>query len=196
MKRTLALIGIAALLPLAACNKSAEPGANAGGANDAAGANGAETAQGAVAGSSGAPAGGIKITPGEWETVNEVVDLKIEGLPQGTPPGAMDQMRPPKTTVKSCVTPEDAENPNARMLAAQKDNRCTTSRMDMSGGRIDIAMACPAADGRGSATISMTGQYSATSYEMNGDMVMNGPNGMNMTLKSRTTGRRIGDCPA
>lgn len=185
MKRTMAWMGLAALLPLAACNKGAEQTAGN------RGANAAISDRGGAAG-----AAGVKLTPGEWETSTEIVDLKMEGLPAGVPQSAMDHMRPPRTTVKSCLTPEDAANPNARMLAAQADSRCTSTRADMSGGQIDIAMSCPAPQGSGAMTMTMTGQYSDTSYEMNGDMVMEGPNGVHMTMKSHTTGRRIGDCPA
>jgi len=190
MRGILTLVGMTALLALAACSKSPEQGAG----NAGSGKAGNDATPGG--GTEGGAVVGIKLTPGQWETTTEVVDLKVEGLPPGVPAEAMAQVRPPKTTVKSCLTPEDAANPNARMLAAQKDSRCTTSRMGMSGGRIDIAMACPVQEGSGDMTMTMTGQYDAASYEMNGDMVMNGPNGMHMTMKSRTTGRRIGDCPA
>jgi len=183
MMRIVAWVGIAAVLPLAACNKSPEQTAGSQGAN-------------AAINDRGGGASGVKLTPGEWEMTSEVVDLKVEGLPAGVPESALGQMRPPKTTVKSCLTPEDAANPNARMLTAQKDNRCTSTRANMSGGRIDIAMSCPAPQGDGTMTLTMTGQYGASSYEMNGDMAVEGPNGVHMTMKSHTTGRHIGDCPA
>jgi len=188
MRKIWVSAGLAASLSLAACSGGSDHAA--GTANAAAGTSGGGLSDG------GGGTSGVKLSPGEWETTSEMVDMKMEGLPEGVPPGMMARMQPPSTTVKSCLTPEEAANPNARMLAAQKDSQCTVERTDIGGGRIDIAMTCPAASDRGKAKIAMTGEYGATSYEMHGDFVIDGPNGMRMTMKSRTTGHRVGDCPA
>lgn len=139
--------------------------------------------------------GGAKITPGQWETTTEIVDMKMQGLPDNVPPEMLARFKPKPITVKTCVTPEQAANPKAEMMAAQKDNQCTVARFDMSGGKIDIAMSCADKKQRGKADISMKGSYTPASYTMNGAMKMNGEEGMSMNMTTRTTGKRLGACP-
>lgn len=139
----------------------------------------------------------VKMKPGQWETTVEIVDMKMEGLPEGAPAGTMSNMIGSKTTVKSCITKEQVEKPNADFLSAQKNANCTYSAFDMSGGRIKAAMTCAGKDRPGEIKMNMTGKYGPDSYEMNQDMTMAGfQPGMTMAMKSKVTGRHIGDCPA
>lgn len=139
----------------------------------------------------------VKLTPGQWETTIEILDMKMEGLPEGAPAGMMNNMLGSKTTVKSCITKEQAEKPNADFLSAQKDANCTYSSFDMSGGLIKAAMTCSGKDRPGELKLNMTGKYAPDRYEMNQEMNMAGfQPGMSMAMKSKVTGRHIGDCPA
>ncbi|GLT01510.1 hypothetical protein GCM10007897_29040 [Sphingobium jiangsuense] len=143
----------------------------------------------------------ITLLPGEWETTQEVVDVKLEGAPEGMPAGAMDAMKGRKTTVKTCITPEQAANPSADFLTAQKDSNCTYSGFEMAGGAIKGAVSCLSPDGKGKADIAIDGSYGADSYQMTMEMQaagMGGPqtSAMTMHLKMRTSGKRIGECPA
>jgi hypothetical protein len=142
-------------------------------------------------------AASVKLTPGQWETTVEIIDVKMEGLPEGAPAGMMNNMIGTTTTVKSCITPEQAEKPNADFLSAQKDANCSYSAFDMSGGLIKAAMTCSGKDRPGELKLNMTGKYGSSSYEMNQDMTMAGfQPGMSMAMKSKVSGRHIGDCPA
>lgn len=139
----------------------------------------------------------VKLTPGQWETTVEILDVKMEGLPPGAPKGMMNNMIGSKTTVKSCITPEQAEKPNADFLSAQKDANCSYSSFDMSGGLIKAAMICSGKNQPGKLQMSMTGKYGSNSYEMNQETNMSGfQQGMSMAMKSKVTGRHIGECPA
>jgi hypothetical protein len=140
----------------------------------------------------------VKLEPGEWEATQEILDVQMTGLPEGSPAGAMKQMIGQKNTVKHCITPEQAAKPGADFLAAQKDAKCTYANMDMNNGTINGAMTC-AAPGNPKAVMKMTlqGTYQPASYAMAMEMQSEGMQpGMGMTMKIKSQGKRIGDCPA
>lgn len=140
----------------------------------------------------------VKLEPGEWEATQEIVDVQMTGLPKDAPASAMQQMVGQKNTVKHCITPEQAAKPGADFLAAQKDAKCTYANMDMTGGTINGAMTC-SAPGNPKAVMKMTlkGTYQPASYAMAMEMQSEGmQQGMGMTMKIKSQGKRIGDCPA
>jgi len=138
----------------------------------------------------------VQLQPGEWETTTEMVDMKIEGAPEGMPADAMKGAIGHKTSVRSCITPEQAAKPNADFVAAQKDSKCTYSDFAMVGGTIKGTVSCPGEQG-GKMTASMNGSYQPTSYALTMTMNMDGIQpGMKMVSTMKTTGKRIGDCPA
>ncbi|GLI96624.1 DUF3617 domain-containing protein [Sphingobium sp. BS19] len=140
----------------------------------------------------------VKLEPGEWEATQEIVDVKMTGLPKGMPAEAMQQMIGKKNTIKHCVTPEMAANPSADFLAAQKDANCTYENMDMSGGTINGKMTC-AAPNNTKAVMKMTlkGTYLPASYAMDMTMESQGMGeGMRMNMQMKSSGKRIGACPA
>ena len=111
------------------------------------------------------------------------------------PPEALRQMVGQNTSVSNCVTPEQAARPSANFLAAQKDSNCTYRDFSMKSGRMTGTMSCAAPGMPGSMVMTMEGSYRPTSYEMKMDMQSSGmPGGMNMKIRARTTGKRIGDC--
>ncbi|WP_164115124.1 DUF3617 domain-containing protein [Sphingorhabdus sp. Alg239-R122] len=141
----------------------------------------------------------MKLQPGEWENTVEVVDVKIENLPEGAPAGIAEMMKGRKNSVKQCITEEKAANPGAEFFAAQKDANCDVKEFNISGGKIKSEMSCaaPAGQGEGKMTMKMDGDYAETSYDMNMNMVATAPGtGMNMNITSKVTGKRIGDCPS
>lgn len=135
-----------------------------------------------------------KISPGQWESTTEIIDMHMSGLPAGMPKGAMNRFKPPKTTTSQCITPEQAANPEAQMLANQKKGQCTVQNFAMAGGKMDVRMSCAGPSGQGKGDVHMAGTYSATRYEMNGTMKAANPNGMVMTMTSHTVGHRTGAC--
>ncbi|MCB2014261.1 MAG: DUF3617 domain-containing protein [Sphingobium sp.] len=142
----------------------------------------------------------IALQPGEWETTSEIVDIQMEGAPQGMPAGALDAMKGRKTTVKKCVTPEEAANPDADFLTAQKDSQCTYSGFEMANGAIKGNVSCPGENGS-TADVAMEGIYTSDSYTMTMDMDAAGmgggtPAGMKMRMKMKISGKRVGECPA
>lgn len=181
-----------AVLALVACDKAQEQGAGERGAGAGAGNQSTEEVATEMK--------KIALQPGEWETTQEIVDIAVDGAPEGMPAGMFEAMKGRKTTLKTCITPEQAEKPDADFLTAQKDSKCTYSGFRMSGGTMKGTVTCPGAEG-GSANVTMDGSYTPDSYAMNMEMQSEGMGGarmpgMTMHMKMRTTGRRIGECTA
>lgn len=176
-----------ALLALGACSKSEDKAGSGGGEAQSAQEIAAQVKK-------------VSLQPGEWETTSEIVDARMENAPEGMPAGMMDSMKGRKTSVKSCITPEQAENPGADFLAAQKDGRCTYSGFEMAGGAIKGTVTCAGQDGA-TATMKMEGIYTPTSYTTTVNMESAGMGGaqakdMTMLMTTRVSGKRIGECPA
>ena len=133
----------------------------------------------------------LKMEPGQWEVTNEVLSATAPGLPEGT----LTKMVGQKTTASNCVTPEQAANPSANFLAAQKNSNCTYQNFSMEDGRMTGTLTCSGGQVPGEMEMKMAGEYSARSYVMNTDMNAKGmPGGMTMTIKARTSGRKVGEC--
>lgn len=133
----------------------------------------------------------MKIEPGQWEATNEILSASAPGMPKGM----LKQMVGQKTTVQNCITPEQAARPSANFLAAQENSNCTYQDWSMRSGRMTGTMTCEGGEMPGKMVMTMDGRYGSTSYDMNMAMQTTGlPNNMSMTIKARTTGRRVGDC--
>ncbi len=136
----------------------------------------------------------VTLEPGEWENTVEIVDVQIEGLPEGAPANIMDSMKT-TTVTKTCITEEQAKNPGAEFFAAQEQTDCKIKKFDMSGGAINSEMSCSNVGAPGEMNMAMTGQYGPSSYEMT--MTMDGgAGGMKMNITAKNNGKRIGKCPA
>lgn len=126
----------------------------------------------------------LKLQPGEWETTIAITELKMTGLPAGmTPP------KPEPTTVKTCLTPEQAsKGPGDFLKQAGAD--CTATTSNYGGGKIDVAMTCKMP--QGTLTTHSTGTYSPTEMTADAEASLTGQ--MSMTQKVHTTARRLGEC--
>ena len=133
----------------------------------------------------------VKIEPGQWEATNEIVSVDAPGMP----PGVLDGMIGKKTTMRNCVTPEQAAKPDANFLTAQQGSNCSYQDFSMSGGEMKGTMTCQGGETPGRMVMEMAGEYGPTSYDMTMDMKTSElPGGMSMTVKARTTGKRVGAC--
>lgn len=173
----------AAALALAACGSSGGDKAGGGAANGSAGAAGS----GAAAGS-----GSVSLQPGEWEMKTEVVNVKVEGLPEGVADGMKAQAG---GTNKTCMTPEEAKGPSADVFAKNNPANCKSEGFSWSGGRIQGKTTCTGEGGAGKTVMTMDGRYSPQSIDMTmkseTDMM-----GKAMTMEMRVSGRRVGECSA
>lgn len=169
------------LLTLAACSGN-------GGGNDSA-ASSSETAAGKGGSSAGTAMAEIRLDPGQWETSHEIVSMESPNMPKEM----MKAMAGKVTTIKTCITPEQAAKPNADFFADRK-NGCAYKDFAMAGGRISGTLTCTSKEGPGAMTMKMDGRYARDSYEMAVEMTTDANAGA-MTIKSRGSGRRLGACP-
>ncbi|HWT13397.1 MAG TPA: DUF3617 domain-containing protein [Allosphingosinicella sp.] len=142
-------------------------------------------------GSGGGGGGGgdtVSFQPGQWETTIQVTSMNMPGMPKG-----MAAPTPPPTTVRNCLTAEQARQPSADFLTGSAGSGCRSENFSMANGRISGTVQC---DAQGTTMRStMDGQYTATSYEMN-MQTQTQAQGQNVDMEVRATARRIGDCPS
>lgn len=186
------MASVAALLALSACGKSDEEAADSTIAGTPVGEQSAEDVASQMK--------KVSLKPGQWETTQEITEIKVEGAPEGVPPEMFQAMKGRITKSKSCITPEQAENPSADFLTARKDSKCTFSGFEMAGGSMRGTVSCPGEQG-GTANISMNGSYTPDSYDMTMNMNAAGIAGaaagdMKMQMTIKTNGKFIGECPA
>jgi hypothetical protein len=125
------------------------------------------------------------LQPGQWETNVAIVRLEAPGMPKGA-----NVPLPPPTTTSSCLTPEQARNPDAN-FAAGNTSGCSSEDYRMADGRISGTLTCNQQGTSMRATLA--GTYTPTTM----DMTMNSQTqaaGQNVTTEVRVTGRRTGDC--
>lgn len=168
--------GIAAMaaLLLAACGGQGEGGNESAGEKAAAGGGGAAAAA---------------FQPGLWEITTQVLNMSGPNIPQG-----VTMPTPPPTTVRTCMTPEQAGQPGANFFTGSGESGgCTYENNSMAGGRIAATVQCN--NEGGTMRSNMSGQFTATSFELD-QQVETTAQGMTMNIESRTSGRRVGDCPS
>jgi hypothetical protein len=134
----------------------------------------------------------VQLKPGQWEGRFTVQDIDLSKMP-GAPAGMKDQMKSmmSQTSLKYCVTPEEAANPSGEMFSGQENKDCTYQGFAVSGGSVKGQVSCRAEGG--TMTAAMAGTYGGEAYAMDMDMKMaGGPDGMTMAMKARSEGKWIG----
>lgn len=132
--------------------------------------------------------------PGLYRTSQELVELDMPGMPEemmGMMRSAFEEGAAEESTY--CLTADEAENAREQMLTGMAESDCDISRYDMSGGRIDAAMSCPAGDGvSGDVTMNGTMDSEGADMEMafSHDIPGQGP----ATIRMRVMSERIGEC--
>jgi hypothetical protein len=137
----------------------------------------------------------INITPGQWENTVQLTEFDVPDMPDEMRAMVEEEMGRARTTT-SCITPEEASNPEANMFGGEDEEDCTYSEFTMSNGTILIAGSCDPVGG-GATAMRMEGNYTATSYNMNMNVEADaGPMG-SMAMAGQVTGRYLGpDCGA
>lgn len=132
----------------------------------------------------------VEVRPGLWEVASDILSASQEGLPHAV----AERMKGRRRAFRHCITPAEAARPDANFLAARRDGRCRDEAFEMRGGRIAGRMVCR--DGAGAETrVRMSGRYAPERYEMRMEMETPGiGRGRVMTLVTRQTGRRVGEC--
>jgi len=132
----------------------------------------------------------VKIDPGQWESVTEIVSV-TGPLPKET----LQKMVGQRNTVSNCITPEQAARPSANFLAAQQNSDCTYQEFTMRDGRLTGRMTCSGGNLPGKMVTAMSGAYGPQGYDMMMDMQTAGvPGAAALKIKTRAKGKRLGEC--
>ena len=135
----------------------------------------------------------VRVAPGEWERRSEILRIEAPDMPREL----VARFRQPRPPLRYCITAEQAAQP-ARVsdAIARPQAGCTMRDFTMRDGRMEGRMVCR----EGTATqvsTDMSGAYSPESFDYRSRIEMPPPIGDGVIrLEVRTTGRRIGPCPA
>ena len=133
----------------------------------------------------------IRIEPGEWELTTEITNMTLAD--QGS--GALPMKVGMKTTTKSCITPEQVEQPQPTLFSSSKDT-CAYKNFYMSRGRLVASMSCQQPGIDGQMLMTVDGKYSDSSMDVSVEMAMSRSGPGDVKVNSKLSGRRLGECPA
>ncbi|MGC1269709.1 MAG: DUF3617 domain-containing protein [Croceibacterium sp.] len=137
-------------------------------------------------------AGAAAPRPGKYTSRMELLDFSMPGMPDA----AKAQMQQAFASGLAqgnefCMTAEQADP--RQMLQNMAESKCSFSRFDVDGGKIDADMSCTGDDGIAS-TVQMQGQMTADSSTMTMAMQRSMEGIGKMQMKMRVTSQRTGDC--
>lgn len=142
----------------------------------------------------------VEITPGEWENTVEFIDIEFDE--SQLPPEAqaflvpmLEAMKGQINTTNTCVTSEEAKQPQAEMFSGNEDADCEYTQFEFSGGQMNMAMTCDD-PGSGTAKITNTGTYGADSYDMQMKVELEDNEMGTMTITAASKGKHLGECSA
>lgn len=132
----------------------------------------------------------VQLKPGQWEGRFTIEDIDMANMP-GAPADMKEQMKRmmSQTSLRYCVTPEEAAKPSGEMFSGQEAKNCTFADFAATGGTVKGKVSCKE-DG-GTMNAAMSGTYAPDRYAIAMDMKMEGgPHAMAMTARSE--GKWIG----
>ena len=141
-----------------------------------------------------ASGGEVKMRAGQWEHTVEFTELEMPGVPANMQDMVKQNMGSGVTTT-SCMTEEEANQPNADFFGGEGNDDCTYEEFDRTGNRMTLRMTCDAGNG-GTAKVAMDGEFNAESFTLNMDNQVSGTPAGDVNMKGTVSGRRIGDCPS
>lgn len=110
---------------------------------------------------------------GKWETT---MRMEMPGLP----------IKLPAVKTVTCVTKEDAENPEKSVPSASREGSCKVSDYQIDGQTVTWKFKC---EGKNPSTGEGTLTYTENAYD--GELIVD-TDGQEMTMKM--SGKRLGDC--
>ena len=129
-----------------------------------------------------------QIRPGQWETRVELVEFDMPGMAPEMKAEAMKKSRE-ASAHSYCVSEADAKKPGG-LFTGKDDGKCTYSKFEMSGGKLDMTLSCP---GRtGGMTMHVAGTFDAEAVTATSEMETSGAFAMKM--KANVHSRRTGAC--
>ena len=131
------------------------------------------------------------ISPGRWEGVTHITEMKMPGLPPQMQ-ARLASTRGDQKTVH-CVTPDEVKASKASLLG-NSGGDCKYDHFAMGGGKIDGTATCHT-DGGGTMKTSVSGTFSADSYHLDVRAEGTGTKPTeNLTMGMSTDAKRVGEC--
>ncbi|HEX6267716.1 MAG TPA: DUF3617 family protein [Burkholderiales bacterium] len=115
------------------------------------------------------------LEPGEWEFT---YTTRSPMLP-----------KPHSSTLRHCVKPEDAGNPESWMGRQSPQTDCRFTHGPKSGDTLTWEMSCPKSNMRGSGSARIGRGTMESDMRMSGDM-----QGRKFEMRTKMTGKRLGPC--
>lgn len=134
----------------------------------------------------------FKPRPGRWKQELKIESIDMPNMPAEAKAAMADQMGMTHTGF-TCLTPEQAEKPDASFFQQAAEN-CTYDHFTMANGTLDAKMTCTAGETKQVST--MKGTFGPENYDMKIDMkapVMGQPMHSQLSLKMTRVGECTGD---
>jgi hypothetical protein len=132
------------------------------------------------------------IKPGQWETKAELTEIEMPGMTPEMKAAGLKKAKEKPTVHSYCVDEEEAKKPGAGLFTGEDNRSCTYRKLEMSGGKMDMTLACPGQGG--TMTMSVAGTFTPETVTAVTEMKSEGQ--LAMRMKANVTSRRTGDCAA
>lgn len=133
----------------------------------------------------------IRPQPGRWRNEMKLEKLELPNMPAQMKEAMNKQLGTSQTFI-TCLTPEEAAQPNAGFFQRGAQG-CTYKHFAMVDGKIDAEMSCDRGQGR-QQTMTMNGTYSNQAFDLRmssqGQMTPGTTMSMTMAIKAQ----RVGEC--
>ena len=131
--------------------------------------------------------GTVLFDHGEWEVTTEILIIDSSNMP-----GDVDVPLPAPTTVRMCMTPEQASRPFADILTGSGESGgCSFDEVSIRSDRIHATGQCHH-DGYSMRT-TLDGHYTARRFEIDQRVAVSDRDYL-LEMSARSTGHRLGDC--
>ena len=126
----------------------------------------------------------VTMSPGRWEEITTVVSATIDGKP-----APAELLSSANETDYSCISPEEAANPQLHFLQPKPGDICVPNGT-AANGRIDATATC--GTGESAKTIAVTGTYGSNSYAITARAAVG--EGGKLDILLQLHGRFVGAC--
>jgi len=134
----------------------------------------------------------VRINPGAWEFTTQITAVEAPEMPREM----MQAMQGRRNSVRHCITPEQANDPDAFSRNMQQQNQgCQVRGFTMRNGRMEGETICAGGTAQ-EVRSQMSGRYGPDSFDYENRVAMPAPiAGGTMNVAVRVQGRRTGECP-
>ncbi len=147
-------------------------------------------------GGSSASSGPVKREAGSWQTDIKLIKADIPGMPPEMMDG-MKKMMEGASGMKECLTKEAADKEDITKEMSKTSSQgaqCDFKKKDVSGGKIDVAGTCKAANGQ-AMDIAMTGTMEPKKTDLTISTKGAVPTGSGqMEMVMQVTSKHVGAC--